>query len=145
MYGVSVVRIREKTVKTDLVIALYCMQQSHILPLCWGSMCRTTEVSIVDSVVDTSSIAVSSTSTWEHQNHLMPTVRKNPTIHTSQEWCFGSLVVFCKLLLRLGNGCFHPYPSGFLHWHWGNHTIAPVPVKQPWRIHVNQWHKSNNF
>ena len=21
------------------------------------------------------------------------------------------------------------YPSGLLHWHWGNHTIAPVPVK----------------
>ena len=24
--------------------------------------------------------------------------------------------------------------SGLLHWHWGNHMIAPVPVKQPWRI-----------
>ena len=28
------------------------------------------------------------------------------------------------------------YPSGLLHWHWGNHMIAPVPVKQPWRIWV---------
>ena len=25
-----------------------------------------------------------------------------------------------------------PYHSGLLHWHWGNHMIAPVPVKQPW-------------
>ena len=28
------------------------------------------------------------------------------------------------------------YLSGLLHWHWGNHTIAPVLVKQPWRILV---------
>ena len=35
---------------------------------------------------------------------------------------------------------FHPYSSGLLHWHWGNHMIAPVPVKQPWRI----WIKSIN-
>ena len=25
----------------------------------------------------------------------------------------------------------YPYTSGLLHWHWGNHMIAPVPVKQP--------------
>ena len=31
----------------------------------------------------------------------------------------------------------YPYPSGSLHWHWGNHMIAPVSVKQPWRIWVN--------
>ena len=30
-----------------------------------------------------------------------------------------------------------PYPSGLLHWHCGNLTIAPVPVKQPWRIWIN--------
>ena len=29
---------------------------------------------------------------------------------------------------------FYPYPSGLLHSHWGNLMIAPVPVKQPWRI-----------
>ena len=28
------------------------------------------------------------------------------------------------------------YPSGLPHWHWGNRMIAPVPVKQPWRIWV---------
>ena len=33
---------------------------------------------------------------------------------------------------------FYPYPSGLLHWHWGNHMIAPVSVKQPWRIWVNK-------
>ena len=24
---------------------------------------------------------------------------------------------------------FYHYPSGLLHWHWGNHMIAPVYVK----------------
>ena len=36
----------------------------------------------------------------------------------------------------------YPYSSGLLHWHWGNHTIAPVPMKQPWRVWVN---KCNGF
>ena len=29
------------------------------------------------------------------------------------------------------------YPSGLLHWHGGNLTIAPVPAKQPWWIWIN--------
>ena len=28
------------------------------------------------------------------------------------------------------------YSSGLLYWHWGNHMIAPVSVKQPWWIRV---------
>ena len=32
-----------------------------------------------------------------------------------------------------------PYPSGLLHWHWGNLTIAPVPAKQPWWIWINTY------
>ena len=31
---------------------------------------------------------------------------------------------------------FH-YPSGLLHWHCGNLTIAPVPAKQPWWIWID--------
>ena len=34
-------------------------------------------------------------------------------------------------------GQFYPYPSGLFDWHWGNHVIAPVPVKQPWAKWVN--------
>ena len=30
-----------------------------------------------------------------------------------------------------------PYPSGLLHWHCGNLTIAQVPAKQPWWIWIN--------
>ena len=29
------------------------------------------------------------------------------------------------------------YPSGLLHWHCGNLTIATVPAKQPWWIWIN--------
>ena len=43
-----------------------------------------------------------------------------------------------------------PYSLGLLDWHWGNHMIAPVPVKQPWGIWVNgpywsweKWHNHN--
>ena len=38
----------------------------------------------------------------------------------------------------------YPYPSGLLHWHWGNHMIPPVPVKQPWRIWANDLYESTN-
>ena len=31
----------------------------------------------------------------------------------------------------------YPYPSGLLHWHCDNLTIAPVPAKQPWWIWIN--------
>ena len=30
-----------------------------------------------------------------------------------------------------------PYPSGLLHWHCRNLTIAPMPAKQPWWIWIN--------
>ena len=30
-----------------------------------------------------------------------------------------------------------PYPSGLLHWHCGNLTIAPLPAKQPWWMWIN--------
>ena len=30
-----------------------------------------------------------------------------------------------------------PYPSGLLHWHCGNLTIATMPAKQPWWIWIN--------
>ena len=30
-----------------------------------------------------------------------------------------------------------PHPSGLLHWHCGNLTIAPVPAKQLWWIWIN--------
>ena len=40
-------------------------------------------------------------------------------------------------LFCCGYTLIFPYPSGLLHWHCGNLTIAPVPVKQPWWIWIN--------
>ena len=44
-----------------------------------------------------------------------------------------ALLCFVVLILWL----IFPYPSGLLHWHCGNLTIAPVPAKQPWWIWIN--------
>ena len=30
----------------------------------------------------------------------------------------------------------YPYLSGLHHWHWGNRTIAPMPVTQPGKIWI---------
>ena len=53
----------------------------------------------------------------------------------SQEICTRFLL--CCALLWLYIDWFFPYPSGLLHWHCGNLTIAPVPAKQPWWIWIN--------
>ena len=44
-----------------------------------------------------------------------------------------ALLCFVVVIHRL----IFPYPSGLLHWHRGNLTIAPVPAKQPWWIWIN--------
>ena len=51
----------------------------------------------------------------------------------SQEICTRFLLCFVVVIHRL----IFPYPSGLLHWHCGNLTIAPVPAKQPWWIWIN--------
>ena len=35
----------------------------------------------------------------------------------------------------------YQYSPELLHWHWGNHMIAPVPVKQSWGILVKYFSK----
>ena len=53
----------------------------------------------------------------------------------SQEICtrFYAFLYFVVVIHWL----IFPYPSGLLHWHCGNLTIAPVPAKQPWWIWIN--------
>ena len=53
----------------------------------------------------------------------------------SQEIC--TRLLHCCALLWLHIWLIFPYPSGLLHWHCGNLTIAPVPAKQPWWIWMN--------
>ena len=54
----------------------------------------------------------------------------------SQEICTRFLLC-CALLWLYINWLIFPYPSGLLHWHCGNLTIASVPAKQPWWIWIN--------
>ena len=65
----------------------------------------------------------------EHRNEVVA------MYSISQEICTRFLL--CCALLWLYIDWFLPYPSGLLHWHSGNLTIAPVPAKQPWWIWIN--------
>ena len=79
---------------------------------------------------------------WPHYFHLMFT-------HSLwlSTWCPSCLVIYsisqeiCTRFLLCFVVVIHwlivPYPSGLLHWHCGNLTIAPVPAKQPWWIWIN--------
>ena len=60
---------------------------------------------------------------------------------TSQELCTGISHGYCIMLWFSHLSGFYSYSSGLLHWHWGN-KIAPVPVKQPWRIWVSRSQES---
>ena len=59
--------------------------------------------------------------------HPWPTVYPKKYAHGFSLLCF--VVVIHWLIF--------PYPSGLLHWHCGNVTIALVPAKQPWWIWIN--------
>ena len=49
--------------------------------------------------------------------------------HTSQWLC--TRFMLCCVLLWLHIGRNYPYSKGLLRWDWGNHTIVPLPIKQP--------------
>ena len=55
------------------------------------------------------------------------------TVHTRNMHTVFALLCFVVVKHWL----IFPYPSGLLHWHCGNLTIAPVPAKQPWWIWIN--------
>ena len=52
--------------------------------------------------------------------------------NTSLELCTW-FTLYCDLLW---------FGTSLLHWHWGNHMIAPMPVNQPWSIWENTFHES---
>ena len=72
-----------------------------------------------------------SRSLWRHCNDN----RQKKMCYTLQRLCTP-----IHVLLWCANGRNYPCSSGLLRWHWGNHTIAPVPVKQPRKIWVNLSH-----
>ena len=57
--------------------------------------------------------------------------------HEIYAWFLLCCVLFCVVSTKFIHPhwkWFSPYPSRLLCGLWGNHMIAPVPVKQPWRI-----------
>ena len=71
------------------------------------------------------------TSSWACRQTLEPT-RVVQYIPRNMHTVF-ALLCFVVVIHWL----IFPYPSGLLHWHCGNLTIAPVPAKQPWWIWIN--------
>ena len=73
--------------------------------------------------------------------------RKPPNKHCGHDDCITSVVQYIPRNMHTVFAllCFvvfihwliFPYPSGLLHWHCGNLTIASVPAKQPWWIWIN--------
>ena len=64
----------------------------------------------------------------DHDNHVVSLQYIPRNIHTV-------FVLLCFVVVI--HWLIFPYPSGLLHWHCGNLTIAPVPAKQPWWIWIN--------
>ena len=62
---------------------------------------------------------------WRHHQYLQVSCAL---------FCFQNLVRFNFVYVFMW--FIYPYHSGLLHWHWGNHMIAPVPVKELWKICV---------
>ena len=79
---------------------------------------------------------------WEIHRWPMTCPHKVPVTRKIFPFDDVTMAIVC-VLLWLGTGRFYPYPSGLLHWHWGNLPIAPAPVKHPWRIWVNDLHESS--
>ena len=75
-------------------------------------------------------------SKWQLQYLDFDTLHLNvlyPTVYPKYMHTVFALLCFVVVIHWL----IFPYPSGLLHWHCGNLTIAPVPAKQPWWIWIN--------
>ena len=72
------------------------------------------------------------------QSYLHNLVINANSIFNKVQYIPRYLHTICALrcLLSFAITQFYPYLSGLLNWHWGDHMIAPVPVKLPWTIWV---------
>ena len=73
-----------------------------------------------------------------HSDDLVWTLYSIATCHMLQYIPRNMHTVFALLcFVVVIHWLIFPYPSGLLHWHCGNLTIAPLPAKQPWWIWIN--------
>ena len=75
---------------------------------------------------------------WRQTQYVAVIMRSSITWYSVQYIPRNMHTVFALLCFVVVIHCLiFPYPSGLLHWHCGNLTIAPVPAKQPWWIWIN--------
>ena len=75
---------------------------------------------------------------WWHEHNRYNLIQFVDTVYPKKYahgFCFA--VLCCGYTLTDFPISIYAYPSGLLHWHCGNLTIAPVPAKQPWWIWIN--------
>ena len=97
---------------------------------------------------------------WLHQEtnsqvNIRIRTKANTAFQSSKIWLselqYTPWFLLCCVMVRLGTKWFYSYPSGLLLWCWhdhiaviviiiwllrGNHMVAFVPEKQPWRTWV---------
>ena len=71
----------------------------------------------------------------EYTHHIVPNIVFNQILQYIPRNMHTVFALLCFVVVI--HWLISPYPSGLLHWHCGNLTIAPVPAKQPWWIRIN--------
>ena len=77
---------------------------------------------------------------WKmHENYLLIPASHSKIYSTG--WSIGSNISGHSVLLRsydqsTVDSFIYPYPSGLIHWYWGNLMIALLQMKYPWEISV---------
>ena len=102
------------------VVSMNCAQTGNVSPLWHGSLS--------DSHLLLSMASHGIPGHWSWDNRWLDVQYIPRNMHT-----VFALLCFVVVIHWL----MFPYPSGLLHWHCGNLTIAPVSAKQPWWIWIN--------
>ena len=71
--------------------------------------------------------SASKTNTFQQQNN--PSIMFTYTVYPIKWTWFCCDLFCCGSVFSIFTWCIYLFPSGLLHWHWGNHMIAPVSVK----------------
>ena len=72
---------------------------------------------------------------WNHQAIVYPAISIRYRLQYIPRNMHTVFALLCFVVVI--HWLIFPYPSGLLHWHCGNLTVAPVPAKQPWWIWIN--------
>ena len=111
-----------------------------------GPLLQTLSLWVSNNILDTVEIRANLTTLW-HISALISCLEVcgvcqcicNAQEHTHIQYIPRNMHTVFALLcfVVVIHWLIFPYPSGLLHWHCGNLTIAPVPAKQPWWIWIN--------